>query len=795
MVPADKAISHGNGAGPWRAALRWYRRQGFRTKILVNFLPIVVVVAIIIPTILIVQQRWMAYRSLEKQGSSLAEYLSHLGRLSVYGGDAAGLRATLADFTADRTVYWSAVYNDEGRMLADYPARELTGIVLDTAAARRTLRLSHQGNKLRGFIQPIYATVATGDGLFEEGAESGRQLIGYAVVALSTREADAATLRAISFSLASALLFIVIGYVLVQFLASRITGSLGRLTEGAKALRQGRLDSRIEVADQDEIRSLADSFNEMALALKTDIAEIEQMAASLSRLNRELEDKVRQRTRQLEEANRHKSAFLANMSHELRTPLNSIIGFASLLLDRVDGDVNPDQEESLEKIVRNSHHLLQLINEVLDLSKIEAGKMEFRPEEFDFRDALQGVINIVAPLAREKPGLSLTTAIPPDFPGAIWADRQKFKQILMNLLTNAIKYSEHGTIEVAAAEEPDRVVVSVSDQGIGIKPEQLPDVFKEFQQLEKPMGMAYDSIGLGLAISKRLVQLHGGDIWVESEPGRGSRFTFTLRKRPAVAGGTLAAPAPDARNKVLVVDDDENIIEMMAKYLAKDGFTAVPVRTGGEVVARAKEVRPCAITLDVFLPDTNGWEVLQRIKNDPETSSIPVIMVSIVDEQGLGYSLGAIDYFVKPLDFNVLLGRLRSLDIGDILLIEYDPGELEKQSDALERAGYKVVAAGSVGEALQRLRERKPGLIVLSMEVLEVEGMESLDILRQDERLGQTPIMLLTKRELSELEREQLKGNILHIMQRRTYQREDLLSSISRTVTELGGRSGKEAGA
>lgn len=506
--------------------------RSFRVKVLTCILPIILVAAILIPSVLILQQRWMAYESLKKHGLSLAKHLSESSRLGVYSGNVTELAEKAKEIAADEDVFWVGIYDESNKLIAEYLQNQNLKLTLELQATESQFKktVSRRGYALLQFSAPIIYARMTGDGLFEGEKSVSHKLIGQAMVILSTRQTDALLMRGIIFSVILGLIFIALSFGLARFFAQRLTVSIEKLGHGAKAIREGNWDFHIEVTDRAELGALAESFNEMAVALKVETEELNQTAASLERLNKELENKVKERTRQLEEADKHKSAFLANMSHELRTPLNSIIGFTSLLLDRIDGEINPDQEESLKRVLRNSHHLLQLINEILDLSKIEAGKIELSLGNFDLREILESTVQIVGPMLKEKPELSMNIEMKPDFSKTVWGDMQKVKQILLNLASNAVKYSRQGRITIAAVEEAESIKISVRDQGIGIKQEYLPDVFIEFKQLEKPVGMAYESTGLGLAITKRLVQLHGGKIWVESEFGKGSSFHFTLPK-------------------------------------------------------------------------------------------------------------------------------------------------------------------------------------------------------------------------------------------------------------------------
>jgi len=380
-----------------------------------------------------------------------------------------------------------------------------------------------------------------------------------------------------------------------------------------------------------------------------------------------LESKVAVRTRELQEVNRqletasrHKSAFLANMSHELRTPLNSIIGFSEVLLDEALGALPPEeQREFLGNILSSGRHLLTLINDILDLSKVEAGRMELYPKAFAVAEVISGVLQTIKPLAARKE-IGVEEAIEPGLPIVV-ADPGKVKQILYNLLSNAVKFTpEQGRIGVRAARRHEEVWFVVWDTGIGITPEDLGRIFEEFQQVETTAARQYEGTGLGLTLAQKFVELHGGRIWVESAPGQGSTFTFTLPlvEPPAVPVAEHSEPQESNPLLVLVVEDDAKTRELLRFSLIKEGFRVEEARDGEEAVRKARALQPVLITLDILLPRKDGWEVLRELKEDAVTRDIPVIIISLVDDLERGFSLGAADYLLKPFDREDFLRRL-----------------------------------------------------------------------------------------------------------------------------------------
>jgi signal transduction histidine kinase/CheY-like chemotaxis protein len=385
--------------------------------------------------------------------------------------------------------------------------------------------------------------------------------------------------------------------------------------------------------------------------------------------------------RQAEAASTAKSHFLASMSHELRTPLNAIIGYSEMLQEEVAELGQTALAPDLEKIHTAGRHLLALINDILDLSKIEAGKTELFLEAFDVRQMLHEVTTTVRPLV-EKNANTLAVEAPADL-GAMRADLTKIRQVLLNLLSNACKFTERGTVTLAASREPqdgdgaEWMVFRVSDSGIGMTPPQMAKLFEAFAQAEASTTRRYGGTGLGLAISRRFCQMMGGDITVASEPGRGSTFTVRVpatvaEARPEADAGTprTAASGSGAAGTVLVVDDDPAARNLLARFLGREGFRVEEAADGEAALRRARDCRPHVITLDVLMPGMDGWAVLTALKADPAVADIPVVMLSVVDEKHIGFALGASDFLTKPIERQRLVSVLRKYRTPDALVNE-----------------------------------------------------------------------------------------------------------------------------
>jgi GAF domain-containing protein/CheY-like chemotaxis protein len=507
------------------------------------------------------------------------------------------------------------------------------------------------------------------------------------------------------------------------------------------------------------------------------------LAIQNARLFREIGDK----SRQLEAADRHKSEFLANMSHELRTPLNAIIGYSEMLQEDA-ADLGAEQfTDDLKKINAAGKHLLELINAVLDLSKIEAGKMELYLESFDVAGLVRDIAAVIQPLAAKNANrLDVRCS---DAVGTMRADLTKVRQALFNLLSNACKFTDRGAISLAVAREAidhqDWVVFSVTDTGIGMTAEQLAKLFEAFTQADAATTRRFGGTGLGLALSRRLCRMMGGDVTVESEPGRGSTFTIRLPAQVADAipeSAVSAAPAEDVpagNGTVLVIDDERTVRDLMQRFLLKEGFRVVTAASGEEGLRRAHEMRPDTITLDVMMPGMDGWAVLTALKADPDIADIPVVMLTIVDDKNLGYALGAADYLTKPIDRERLvavLGKYRR--DRPVLVVDDDVEVRQLLRRMLEPAGYAVVEAENGRVALKHLREGPPSVILLDLMMPEMDGFEFVAEFRRHEDWRGVPIVVITAKDLTHEDRERLNGYVQKILQKGAYGRDELLAEV-----------------
>lgn len=533
------------------------------------------------------------------------------------------------------------------------------------------------------------------------------------------------------------------------------------------------------------------------LAVKRDVSEQLKRERALEETNRALE----QAKDAAVAASRSKSEFLANMSHELRTPLNAIIGYAELLLEDAMDAGNDALTADLKKIRTAGAHLLDLINDVLDISKIEAGRMELYVEPFELDTLLRDVIATIEPNLTAR-GNRLLTELPPTGL-VVRADERKVRQILMNLLSNAAKFTEGGNVTLRARRESgdtgDWVCFDVEDTGIGIPEATLSRLFRPFVQADASTTRRYGGTGLGLALSRRFAELMGGAISVTSVVGKGSTFSVRLPMSVTLRPGN-ARPSytPGNGRSVLVIDDDETIHDQLTRTLVKRGFRVAFAARGEEGLSAARELKPDVIVLDVMMPGMDGWSVLTALKVDAATADIPVIMMTMTDQRDVGAALGAVDYFVKPVEPARLVATIRRhlrqpVDPGaPILVVEDDDAIREVMRRSLVGAGYRVVEAKNGMEALGSVARQIPAVIVLDLMMPEMDGFQFLDALRDQPDCAEVPVMIVTAKMLSAKERQRLERSAQGVISKNAHSRADLLNLIGEHVSLMLERKDKQ---
>ncbi len=478
---------------------------------------------------------------------------------------------------------------------------------------------------------------------------------------------------------------------------------------------------------------------------------------------RQAEEELIEARNAAENANRAKSQFLANMSHELRTPLSAVIGYAEMIEEEIEDLGAPSLVEDVRKIRGNARHLLALINDVLDLSKIEAERMTVYAEEFAVAGLVRDVVSTAEALVLKKDNRLVLDLGEERALGMMHSDQVKLRQCLLNLVGNAAKFTEKGQITLSVRRTGERVRFAVSDTGIGMTQEQVATLFERFQQADDSTTRRFGGTGLGLAITRAFSRLLGGDVAVESQAGRGSTFSIDipviLPQQDAEESPAVPDHAADTSKLVLVVDDDANQRELLTRFLERQGFTARTAVDGKSGLAMARELKPRAILLDVMMPQMDGWTVLTQLKADPELAMIPVVLVTFVNDAALGETLGAAELIPKPVDWDRLgsvMERFRGE--GDVLVVDDDADTRKRLRTVLERNGWTVVEAENGRDAFAKVEASPPQIIVLDLTMPIMDGFTFLHELRLDPLHRDIPVVVLTARDLSAVEREQLEG-------------------------------------
>jgi signal transduction histidine kinase/DNA-binding response OmpR family regulator len=603
--------------------------------------------------------------------------------------------------------------------------------------------------------------------------------------------------------LASLLVALAVSRVFRRAVANPIV----RLAEVAKIVsRDKRYSLRVtEVHGQGEVSTLMSAFNEM-------MAQIERSETALHQAHNELEQRVEERTAELvtarkeveahsasilrakediERASKFKDQFLSTMSHELRTPLNAVLGFSELLSDPRYGALNERQQRYVKHIHVSGQHLLQLINDILDLSRIEAGRLQLTLEDVPVHVAFAEVSGALQPLLDRK-SQTLVELAAPEL--VVRADDTRFKQMLMNLLGNAIKFTpDGGTIELAAHQIGDFVRIEVRDSGPGIPPEEKERIFKAFHRL-KQSDKAAEGTGLGLAITRSLVELHGGSLSLESELGAGSCFFFTLPTAMAHVKKegyeTEVGSKSQVAAKVLVIEDDLASADLLESQLASAGYDVAVCNHSERAVETAAELQPAAITLDIVMLPVNGWSILSSLKSDPRTARIPVVVVSVMDQRATGALVGADEYIVKPVDRGILLAAIerclnhrgRSERTGEILVVEDDAATCELIAELLSSHGYEVKAVLDGAQARAHVQASLPSLVILDLILPQVSGLQLIAEWRSERRTADIPVFVLTNKDLTQNEREYLRANTRALFSKHEPWPEALVTQIRRAT-------------
>jgi signal transduction histidine kinase/CheY-like chemotaxis protein len=700
---------------------------------------------------------------------------------------------TLSALKAAHNILSAGIYTPDGRLFASYSrdaAGQISGLPAIPSGQTEILWLKNKEIVLVRSI--VFEGKPTGTVYIRSDVEElNRRLMRYAGIAAIV----------LSACLMAALL-------ISSIFRRAVADPIVRLAEVARVVSRDKNYSvrATPTRSPGELAILIDAFNDM-------LAQIQQSELALRKAHDGLEQRVQERTAELEAAKKEveefshsilrakeevergskfKDQFLSTMSHELRTPLNAVLGFSDLLADERYGPLNERQQRYVSHIHTGGKHLLSLISDILDLSKIEAGRMELAIESLRVGTVFGEVLSAMRPLADRK-SQELSMSVEAGL--AVRADSTRFKQVLMNLLGNAIKFTpDGGQIEVAARLVRDKVRVEVRDNGPGIPPEEQKRIFEAFYRLRES-GKKTEGTGLGLAITHRLVELHGGELSLESQMGQGSCFHFCLpvavamRETPSLKteSGSRSAVPP----RILVIEDDRAAAQLIQSQLTSAGYESVVCDRPQDALEMAAQLQPSAITLDIVMKPKNGWEILTQLKRDPRTARIPMIVVSIVDQPSMGALLGADEYLVKPVDKATLLAALerragsrpRSAPARPILIVEDDAPTREFIAEMLTAKGYAVTAVADGAQARAQVAASLPELVILDLVLPEVSGFELLSEWRASPRTADLPVFILTSLDLTKEEQSYLRTHAESLFRKQEPWQEELLKQLERAVS------------
>ena len=552
---------------------------------------------------------------------------------------------------------------------------------------------------------------------------------------------------------------IALALILGRTISWSLIGPIREIDARLSEIASGDFTQRVAVGNRDELGALA---------------------ANVNRTSEQLGDLYRQ----LEMASEHKSAFLASMSHELRTPLNAIIGYSEMLYETAQDEGQEEFLPDLAKIRDAGRHLLGLINDILDLSKIEAGKMDLYLEEVDLAGLIEEVRSIVEPLMMAN--ANRLEIVCPAAVGMFYTDRTKLKQSLLNLLSNAGKFTHDGRVKLEVRPALTEISFIVSDTGIGMTEEQQGRLFQAFSQADASTTRQYGGTGLGLAISRHFCEMLGGSIAVESAPGRGSTFTITLSDRGRAAPAAAAIPqGAEHAALVMVVDDDPNARDLLASTVRREGYRVIKATDGEAALALAREWHPDVITLDVLMPRMDGWAVLTAIKSDPELAEIPVVIVTVLADRGIAVSLGAAEFLTKPVDRARLAATIRQNvhGTGVVLVVDDEPESRRLARRHLEKLGWEVDEAEEGTDALHWLSQNpRPAMILLDLLMPGMNGFAFLEEIAKHAEWRLIPVVILTAMPLGAAERELLAGRTREVIAKGA---DDLAAVLRRILVRL----------
>ena len=710
-------------------------------------------------------------KTMAQQLSLMAEITAKNCAVFVTMNRPQGAEDILANLRSDKRIVSARIYDKEGNILAQFPK------AADASAFYQKPTTDGPSSRFNESGLHVFAPVLDPD----------NEVIGASYIHANLDEISSRLRQHVGMVAAVLVLASIIALLVSARLQRVISGPVLKLSQTARNVSENKdYALRAQKHGDDEVGTLIDSFNDMLAQIQKRDHELQEARIAA------------------EQANQAKSNFLSFMSHELRTPLTAIIGFSEMLVSEVEAAGRREWVDDLRRVHDSGKYLLELINDILDISKIEAGKMEVHLETFELPALVRDLRDVMRPLVERKNNRLVIEC--PDDIGAMQADRIKVRQCLLNLLSNANKFTDEGTITLRAwrgkadqtsgspanNHEP-LITFAVSDTGIGMTPEQMAKLFRAFTQADDTTSRRYGGTGLGLALTKRFCQMMGGDVTVASEPGKGSTFTIELPAKTATQTATItiappaAAPASQLSSGcILIIDDDVAVQKMLADALRPEGYSLKFASTGAEGLRLAKELRPSVITLDVLMPEMDGWVVLALLKADPELAAIPVIMLTVRADQDFGFAMGVADYLQKPIDRERLLAVVkkyhRQRPSNQVLVVEDEPAMREMLSRMLNHGEWTVATAENGLAALEAITRFQPDLIILDLKMPVMDGFQMIAELRKHEDWRRIPVVVVSAKELTAEDRQRLQGHVLKILQKGDFSREALLREVQQTV-------------
>lgn len=784
---------------------------GIRRKVLLVALVPAAAISLLLGFYFVSAQLADIEKHLEERGLAIARHLATGSEYAVFSGNYEILQRLAAVTQKETDVRSVSITDVGGKILAKSGPDFLPHDKPEHLAHNVAVIPSKDGRSVSFRAPVLQSEIEVSD--FPEmdmGVPTGMpsrnlDVMGWVNVELSYEATRKHQMETIVQSSAIAFIGLLFSLLVALKMGQSVSEPIVSLTDTVEQLGHGNLSARANTHAEGELLTLEKGVNSMASALQTAQSnlqnEIDLATSKLRNTLAELENKNDEldiERHKAQEANESKSQFLANMSHELRTPLNAIIGYSEMLEEEAEQAGHDMYIPDVQKVNSAGKHLLSLINDILDLSKVEAGKMNLYLETAEISSIIMYTASTIRPLAAQN-HVDLVIDCPDDI-GSMRMDVTKVRQVLFNLLSNACKFTENGTVTLSVSRikvsGADWIEFKVSDTGIGMNTEQMQRLFEAFSQADDSISKRYGGTGLGLIICKRFSELMGGEIFAESKPGAGSTFTLQLPEEPpapiAVSGlsaqddatGTVPAPKEvrldavpaeginqrSTISKILIIDDDTLVHDMLRRMLMKEGFEVYTSTNGKEGIERAKELKPNAIILDVLMPGMDGWTVLAKIKSDNSISSIPVIMLSMVDDRTRGYAMGVTEYLTKPADKTQLLATIkRAVREGPdapILVVDDDQAQREILRRNLENEGWEVTVEHNGRSAMESVRARRPAAIILDLLMPEMDGMEFISELRAQPAFRDIPVAVLTSKDITPADRERLNGQVQKILKK-----------------------------